>query len=110
MVVGAGRGPLVRCALRAAKNSARKIKLFAVEKNPNAIITYIHIYTYICLLCFVYILYVHVCMYICFFMCILHIYTCMFTCIRAGIFICTCMFYSLNNTEVVYAFMHMCAI
>jgi protein arginine N-methyltransferase 5 len=39
MVVGAGRGPLVRCALRAAKNSNRKIKMYAIEKNPNAVIT-----------------------------------------------------------------------
>ncbi|RHZ41093.1 hypothetical protein DYB26_013102, partial [Aphanomyces astaci] len=39
MVVGAGRGPLVRCALRAAKKADRTIRMFAVEKNPNAVIT-----------------------------------------------------------------------
>jgi len=39
MVVGAGRGPLVRCALRAAENAKRTIRMFAVEKNPNAVIT-----------------------------------------------------------------------
>jgi protein arginine N-methyltransferase 5 len=39
MVVGAGRGPLVRCVLRASEKSKRKVKIYAVEKNPNAIIT-----------------------------------------------------------------------
>ncbi|KAI9988901.1 hypothetical protein PInf_022583 [Phytophthora infestans] len=39
MVVGAGRGPLVRCALRAATVANRKTRMFAVEKNPNAVIT-----------------------------------------------------------------------
>jgi protein arginine N-methyltransferase 5 len=39
MVVGAGRGPLVRCALRAAMLADRKTRMFAVEKNPNAVIT-----------------------------------------------------------------------
>lgn len=39
MVVGAGRGPLVRASLEAAKKADRKIKVFAVEKNPNAVIT-----------------------------------------------------------------------
>jgi len=39
MVVGAGRGPLVRAALAASKNSGRRIRVFAVEKNPNAVIT-----------------------------------------------------------------------
>ena len=39
MVVGAGRGPLVKASLKAAENSGRKIKVFAVEKNPNAVIT-----------------------------------------------------------------------
>lgn len=39
MVVGAGRGPLVRAALTAAHVSGRKIKVYAVEKNPNAIVT-----------------------------------------------------------------------
>ena len=39
MVVGAGRGPLVRAALNASERSGRKIRVFAVEKNPNAVIT-----------------------------------------------------------------------
>ncbi|KAI8099404.1 PRMT5 arginine-N-methyltransferase-domain-containing protein [Halteromyces radiatus] len=39
MVVGAGRGPLVDCCLRAASKSGRKIHLYAVEKNPNAFVT-----------------------------------------------------------------------
>lgn len=39
MVVGAGRGPIVRCALRAAVTANRKTRMFAVEKNPNAVIT-----------------------------------------------------------------------
>ncbi|KAI9914729.1 hypothetical protein PsorP6_007272 [Peronosclerospora sorghi] len=39
MVVGAGRGPLVRCALRAATIANRRTRMFAVEKNANAVIT-----------------------------------------------------------------------
>nr|CAG4640678.1 EOG090X028A [Eulimnadia texana] len=39
MVVGAGRGPLVRAALVAAKKADRKIRVYAVEKNPNAVVT-----------------------------------------------------------------------
>jgi len=39
MVVGAGRGPLVRAALRASETAKRDLRVFAVEKNPNAIIT-----------------------------------------------------------------------
>merc|ERR1719445_987541 len=39
MVVGAGRGPLVRAALNASQKSGVKIRVFAVEKNPNAVIT-----------------------------------------------------------------------
>jgi protein arginine N-methyltransferase 5 len=39
MVVGSGRGPLVRACLRAAALAEREIKVYAVEKNPNAIIT-----------------------------------------------------------------------
>nr|CAG4647716.1 EOG090X028A [Moina brachiata] len=39
MVVGAGRGPLVRAALRAAEKADRKIRVYAVEKNPNAVVT-----------------------------------------------------------------------
>lgn len=39
MVVGAGRGPLVRSAINASINTKRKIKILVIEKNPNAIIT-----------------------------------------------------------------------
>lgn len=39
MVLGAGRGPLVRAALNASSNSGRKMKIYVVEKNPNAIAT-----------------------------------------------------------------------
>ncbi|XP_052816495.1 protein arginine N-methyltransferase 5-like isoform X2 [Mya arenaria] len=40
MVVGAGRGPLVRASLAASRQADRKIsKLYAVEKNPNAVVT-----------------------------------------------------------------------
>ncbi|GJN18962.1 hypothetical protein PR202_gb06184 [Eleusine coracana subsp. coracana] len=42
MVVGAGRGPLVRASLQAAEETGRKLKVYAVEKNPNAVIT-IHV-------------------------------------------------------------------
>lgn len=39
MVVGAGRGPLVAATLRAAHKTQCKVKVYAVEKNPNAIVT-----------------------------------------------------------------------
>lgn len=39
MVVGAGRGPLVRAALNAAEAAGQKVKIYAIEKNPNAIVT-----------------------------------------------------------------------
>lgn len=39
MVLGAGRGPLVRAAVNACKNTQRKLKILVVEKNPNAIVT-----------------------------------------------------------------------
>lgn len=39
MVVGAGRGPLVRAAINASANTQRRIKIFVIEKNPNAVIT-----------------------------------------------------------------------
>ena len=42
MVVGAGRGPLIRASLRAATRANRKIVVYAVEKNPNAVITLQH--------------------------------------------------------------------
>uniref|UniRef100_A0A8C3M085 Protein arginine N-methyltransferase 5 n=1 Tax=Chrysolophus pictus TaxID=9089 RepID=A0A8C3M085_CHRPC len=39
LVLGAGRGPLVNAALRAARMAQRRIRVFAVEKNPNAVVT-----------------------------------------------------------------------
>jgi len=39
MVLGAGRGPLVSASLKAAQQCVRKVKVYAVEKNPNAVIT-----------------------------------------------------------------------
>ena len=39
MVVGAGRGPLVDASLRAARSSRRRIRVYAVEKNPGAVNT-----------------------------------------------------------------------
>lgn len=39
MVVGAGRGPLVRSTINASVNVKRKVKIYVVEKNPNAIVT-----------------------------------------------------------------------
>ena len=38
-VVGAGRGPLVRASLQAGQRAGRAVKVYAVEKNPNAVIT-----------------------------------------------------------------------
>lgn len=38
-VVGAGRGPLVDAVLKAADSCRRKVKIFAVEKNPGALVT-----------------------------------------------------------------------
>ncbi|KAJ3027243.1 UNVERIFIED_CONTAM: Protein arginine N-methyltransferase 5 [Siphonaria sp. JEL0065] len=37
-VFGAGRGPLVDCALRAAVTAGCTVKVIALEKNPNAIV------------------------------------------------------------------------
>ncbi|XP_011503736.1 PREDICTED: protein arginine N-methyltransferase 5 isoform X2 [Ceratosolen solmsi marchali] len=39
MVVGAGRGPLVRAALNASIKIKQKTKIYAIEKNPNAVLT-----------------------------------------------------------------------
>lgn len=39
MVVGAGRGPLVTAAIHAANKADRQIRIYAVEKNPNAVVT-----------------------------------------------------------------------
>ncbi|KAJ3337070.1 hypothetical protein HDU93_001693 [Gonapodya sp. JEL0774] len=38
MVLGAGRGPLVDRALRAADSSGRAVRVFALEKNLNAVV------------------------------------------------------------------------
>lgn len=39
MVLGAGRGPLIRSTFNASHNVKRKVKLYVIEKNPNAIVT-----------------------------------------------------------------------
>eukprot|EP01132_Coremiostelium_polycephalum_P008395 gene8395-10311_t len=39
MVVGAGRGPLVKSAILASLDVKKSVRIFAVEKNPNAIVT-----------------------------------------------------------------------
>ena len=39
MVVGAGRGPLVEASRKAAHEVRKTVRIFAVEKNPNAVIT-----------------------------------------------------------------------
>lgn len=39
MVVGAGRGPLIRAALNAMENTGRRARIVVVEKNQNAINT-----------------------------------------------------------------------
>ncbi|KAM4637179.1 LOW QUALITY PROTEIN: protein arginine N-methyltransferase 5-like [Amazona ochrocephala] len=39
MVLGAGRGPLVTAALRASRQAGRGVRIYAVEKNPNAVVT-----------------------------------------------------------------------
>lgn len=41
MVVGAGRGPLVRAALNAADIAKKSVRVYAVEKNPNAVLTWV---------------------------------------------------------------------
>ena len=45
MVVGAGRGPLVKSALAAAFETERKVRVYAIEKNPSAIITLLNLKT-----------------------------------------------------------------
>lgn len=45
MVLGAGRGPLVRMSLRGAEKANRKVKLYAVEKNRNAAVLLEHLRT-----------------------------------------------------------------
>lgn len=39
MVLGAGRGPLARAALNAGERTGRKVRVYIIEKNPNAIRT-----------------------------------------------------------------------
>lgn len=39
MVVGAGRGPLVQATINASLLVQRKVKIYAVEKNPYAVNT-----------------------------------------------------------------------
>ena len=39
MVVGAGRGPLVAATLKAATEAQRLVRVYAIEKNANAIVT-----------------------------------------------------------------------
>ena len=39
MVVGAGRGPLVQATLSASSTTEIPVKVYAVEKNANAVIT-----------------------------------------------------------------------
>ncbi|CAG8462718.1 31176_t:CDS:10 [Gigaspora margarita] len=38
MVVGAGRGPLVTRSLIAAEKAQKRVKVYAIEKNPNAFV------------------------------------------------------------------------
>ena len=42
MVLGAGRGPLVDCSIRAAEGLSCKLKIFVIEKNPPAVVTLKH--------------------------------------------------------------------
>jgi protein arginine N-methyltransferase 5 len=40
-VTGAGRGPIVARSLSAIERSGREAHVYAVEKNPNAYVTYV---------------------------------------------------------------------
>ncbi|CAG8470262.1 6266_t:CDS:10 [Paraglomus brasilianum] len=42
VVAGAGRGPLVTRSLKAAEKANRKVRVYAVEKNPNAFVTLVN--------------------------------------------------------------------
>src|SRR5690606_27475304 len=42
MVLGAGRGPIVDAAVRAARGFHGEVRLFVVEKNPSAVVTLTH--------------------------------------------------------------------
>ncbi|CAG9467797.1 unnamed protein product [Pedinophyceae sp. YPF-701] len=44
MVVGAGRGPLIKCALAGSAQTGVPVRVYAVEKNPNALITLQHMH------------------------------------------------------------------
>jgi predicted RNA methylase len=48
MVLGAGRGPLVTASINAAKTADRKIQVYAVEKNPNAVVTLVFVFASHC--------------------------------------------------------------
>ena len=39
MVLGAGRGPLVAASLAAAAAAARPVRVYALDKNANAVVT-----------------------------------------------------------------------
>lgn len=39
MYFGAGRGPLIRKGLKAAERADVKVRVIALDKNPNAIVT-----------------------------------------------------------------------
>ena len=45
-VAGAGRGGIVARCLAAVIRSGRKAQIYALEKNPNACITYVSIVYY----------------------------------------------------------------
>lgn len=40
-VAGAGRGPLVARSLKAIERALRNVTIYAIEKNPNAYVTYV---------------------------------------------------------------------
>lgn len=44
-VVGAGRGPLVQRCLNALKRASRNARIYAIEKNANAFVTYVPVIT-----------------------------------------------------------------
>lgn len=42
MLLGGGRGPIARAILNAAQITNRQVRLYIIEKNPNAIRTLSH--------------------------------------------------------------------
>lgn len=42
MVVGAGRGPLVRASVRASQKTGVRIRVYALDKNPHAVVAIEH--------------------------------------------------------------------